>query len=291
MKKFGIYIAKILILLVLVSYACDLVFTLVYKNSFSRNKIEKILNGNPETFDVIFLGSSRANNHFIPKLFIEKGIKAYNFGMSGSRLQETALVLELLIEKNYKFNTVLLEVDLNINSEGYSEGTRAIFMPYLNTEKTISNYYKDKLDDFELLKFIPFYRYVKYDSQIGFREMFFTLIHKPSASILNDGFYALHGEGENMQYDLTKAFPKKNKDYELIKEICNKNKINLLVVSTPMCQNVKGIEYFEKIKSIYPEVINLENVISEDKYFASCGHLNEAGATKFTEVVINKLFH
>ena len=45
------------------------------------------------------LGSSRANNHFVPQLFIEKGFKAYNYGMSGARLQESALMLQLMIDK------------------------------------------------------------------------------------------------------------------------------------------------------------------------------------------------
>ena len=236
------------------------------------------------------LGSSRANNHFVPKLFIEKGLKAYNYGMSGSRLQETALVLQLMLEKKYTIKNIILEVDLNINSEGYSEGTRARFMPYLKSNETVANYYNEIIPEFKLLYYLPFYRFIRNDAQIGFRQMFFSMINKPSADLLNEGFYALQGEGQNMKYDLTKYAPKRNKDYELIKNLCKTNNINLIVVSTPMCSSVKGIRYFEKIKYIYPEVHNCEHYVTEDKYFSSCGHMNEAGARVFTAKIIEDFF-
>ena len=210
--------------------------------------------------------------------------------MSGSRLQETALVLQLMLAKKFSIKNIILDVDLNINTEGYSDGTRARFMPYLNSNEIVANYYSKIIPEFQSLYYLPFYRYIQYDSQIGFREMFFTAINKSSASVLNEGFYALQGEGKNMQYDLTKYAPKKNKDYELIKKICQSNGINLIVVSTPMCENVKGINYFEAIKNVYPEVHNYENAVTEDKYFSTCGHMNEAGARVFTAKIIEDFF-
>ncbi|WP_405322944.1 hypothetical protein [Flavobacterium davisii] len=290
MKQFLIFIGKIVLIILLSSFTLDLLYSNVYSKSDKRNKIQKVINSEPKMYDVIMLGSSRANNHFIPDLFIEKGYTSYNYGMSGARLQESALLLRLMIDKGYHFKNIILEIDLNINSEGYSEGVRAFFMPYLKSNTSVSNYYKAIIPEFNLLYYIPFYRYIQYDSQIGFREMLFSLIDKPSKSVLNHGFYALHGVGENMSYDLTKYYPKKNKDYEFIKDICRKNKINLIVVSTPMCSNVKKIEYFDIIKKVYPEVHNYENSINEDKYFSSCGHMNEAGARMFTVKIIKDFF-
>ncbi len=290
MKSFLIFIGKILLVLLLASYALDITYTHVFSCSEKRNKIENILNNKPKEFDVIMLGSSRANNHFVPQLFIEKGFKAYNYGISGSSLQESALMLQLMINKGYHFKNVILEVDLNINSEKYSDGIRALFMPYLISNEIVTGYYSEIIPEFKSLYYLPFYRYIQYDSQIGFREMFFSVINKPSASILNEGFYALQGEGQNMQYDLTKYTPKKNKDYELIKKLCQSNNINLIVVSTPMCENVKGINYFKTIKNVYPEVHNYENAVTEDKYFSTCGHMNEAGARIFTAKIIEDFF-
>ena len=57
-----------------------------------------------------------------------------------------------------------------------------------------------------------------------------------------------------------------------------------------MCENVKGINYFKTIKNVYPEVHNYENAVTEDKYFSTCGHMNEAGARIFTAKIIEDFF-
>ncbi len=38
------------------------------------------------------------------------------------------------------------------------------------------------------------------------------------------------------------------------------------------------------------EIHNLENVVQGDEYFSSCGHLNDARARMFTEVVLERFF-
>jgi hypothetical protein len=290
MKQFLFFIGKIILLLLLSASVLDLSYTYFFSKSTTRNKVANVLNSTSKSYDVIMLGSSRANNHFDTQLFVDKGLKAFNYGISGSRLQESALLLQVMLAHGYNLKTVILEIDLNINSEGFSEGTRALFMPCLHSNKIVSNYYKDIIPEFNLLYYVPFYRYVNYDTQIGFREFFFSAINKPSASIQNLGFSGLKGSGTKMKYDLSKYSAKKNKDYELIKDICKAHKITLLVLSTPMCSQVKGIEYFDAIKTIYPEVHNYENAVIDDQYFSSCGHMNKAGAALFTQQIINDFF-
>jgi hypothetical protein len=93
-----------------------------------------------------------------------------------------------------------------------------------------------------------------------------------------------------MKNDIRALKPIRNKYYEEIKQICKQNHYNLITVMTPMCSNVKGLDYFEKSNRIYPEIHNLENVVQGDQYFSSCGHMNDAGARLFTSIVINKFF-
>ena len=81
-----------------------------------------------------------------------------------------------------------------------------------------------------------------------------------------------------------------NKYYEEIKNICKANNINLIVLMTPMCENVKGMNYFDKVKKGYPEIHNYENVVVEDKYFSSCGHMNDEGARMFTARILKDFF-
>ena len=93
-----------------------------------------------------------------------------------------------------------------------------------------------------------------------------------------------------MKNDIRALKPIRNKYYEEIKQICKENNYTLITVMTPMCTNVKGLDYFVKANKIYPEIHNLENVVQGDQYFSSCGHLNDIGARKFTSIVIERFF-
>ena len=97
MKKFVVFITKLLIIIVLSAVVLDVLYTAVYLKSSKRNKIEYVFDSKDKKFDVVFLGSSRTQNHMVAKIFLYKGISAYNFGMSGSKLDETALLLKLMV--------------------------------------------------------------------------------------------------------------------------------------------------------------------------------------------------
>ena len=72
--------------------------------------------------------------------------------------------------------------------------------------------------------------------------------------------------------------------------MCHQNNINLIALTTPICENVKNRAYFAAVKKLYPEIHNYEDVVTKSQYFSSCGHMNEAGATIFTQHVIDDLF-
>ena len=284
MKSFVKYLLKIVLILVISSVLFDFIYTKVYENSTDRNKVQHVITGDKNNFDVVVLGSSRANNHIVTNEFIKENIQAYNYGMSGSSLEESALLLQLMLVKKWHIKNILLEVDLNVNSESYSDGTRALFMPYLR-EESISNYYQN-IESFNVFYYIPFYRYICYESKIGVRELFFSIIKRKSNAFQNGGFYPLTNQGKNMSYDLSKYAPKANKNYQKIKDLCRVHRINLITITTPMCSNVVNMDYFHELKKRYPEIHNFEGVVTEDNFFSSCGHLNVDGATIFTKHII-----
>lgn len=286
MKKFVAFIGKLLLIIVLSAVVLDVLYTAVYLKSSKRNKIEYVYNSKDKNFDVIFMGSSRTQNHMVAKIFNEKGISAYNFGMSGSKLDETALLLKLMLERNYKIKNIILDVDLNLNSNSKSNLVKAMYMPYLQCSQTIRNHYKTE-EDYNKLVYIPFYRYIENDAMIGFREMFLSIVKKKSNALDNFGYFPLKRNGKNMSYDLSDYSPKRNFAYEEIKAICKKNNIHLIAIATPMCRECSSDEYFNNIKSVYPEVYNYENKVTDDTYFSSCGHMNVEGATLFTTIILN----
>ena len=289
MQQFLKLIGKIILTILVLLVAMDWIYTSVYLQSSKRGKVEKVFNSNAENYDVLILGSSRANNHFVPELFEKKGLKTFNYGMSGAHLFEASLLLKLMAERHYKIKTVILEADLGLCNEKLSESISAQFLPFIHHSEVVKNHFSGQ-ESFNQWYYIPFYRYIDFDALIGFREMYRSVIRKPTSVLDNLGYHPLVHKPGNMKNDIRALKPIRNKYYEEIKRICKQNNYKLITVMTPMCSNVKGLDYFERANKIYPEIYNLENVVQGDDYFSSCGHMNDAGARKFTAIVIDQFF-
>ncbi|MCC9061709.1 hypothetical protein [Flavobacterium piscisymbiosum] len=291
MKHFLIYTVKIIVVTLLIAVALDGLYTVIFMQSENRGKVETVFNSKAQKYDVVILGSSRANNHFVSQMFENKGLKTFNYGISGGHLFEASLVLKLMIERKYEIKNVILEADLNLSNDQESDGVSAKFLPYIHNSEIIKEHFSNQ-KNFDELYYIPFYRYIKYDSKIGFREVVKIESKEKTNALDNLGFYPLekHKNG-NMRNNIVNLPPlKRNKYYEEIKNICKANKINFIPVMTPMCENVVGMNYFDKVKKQYPEIYNYENVVIENKYFSSCGHMTNEGARIFTARIIKDFF-
>lgn len=292
MKRFLIYTTKIIVVITLIAVALDGLYTAIFMQSQNRGKIETVFNSKAQKYDVIVLGSSRANNHFVSQMFENVRLKTFNYGMSGGHLFESSLLLKLMIERKYKIKNIILEADLNLSNDQESDGVSAKFLPYIHNSNVIKEHFSGQ-KKFNELYYIPFYRYIKYDSKIGFREIFKIESKEKTNALDNLGFYPLkkHKNG-NMKNNIVNLNPlPHNKYYEEIKNICVANNINLITVMTPMCENVVGINYFDKVKKTYPEIHNYENVVVDNKYFSSCGHMTDAGAKIFTARILKDFFN
>ena len=290
MKRFFKLSVVFIFIFFIASLLLDVFFTILLSQSSERNKVENVIHSFGKKYDVIIMGTSRANNHFVTNLFEKKGLKSFNYGISGSHLFETSLLLKVMIANKFQIKNLILEADLSICNVKRDEGTTARFMPYIHTNTIIKEHYKNE-SDFKKLFYLPFYRYIKFDAKIGFREVYEVLSKKPTNTLQNKGYYPLISDKKgSMKNDISTLKVIRNKYYEEIKKICKQNNINLIVVMTPMCQNTKGLDYFDKVKKQYPEINNFENIVNDDRYFASCGHLNNEGANIFTNYIINTFF-
>ena len=291
MKRFLIFTIKIIVVTVLIAVVLDGFYTIIFMKSENIGKIETIVNSTAQRYDVIILGSSRANNHFVAQMFENKGLKTFNYGMSGGHLYEASLMLKLMIERKYTIKNVVLEADLNLSNDKESDGVSAKFLPYIHNSEVIKDHFSSQ-KNFNELYYIPFYRYIKYDAKIGFREVYNITKEEKTNALDNLGYYPLekHKNG-NMKNNIVNLNPlPHNKYYEEIKTVCKANNINLIAVMTPMCENVVGMNYFDKVKKAYPEIHNYENVVVENKYFSSCGHMTDAGARLFTSKILKDFF-
>jgi hypothetical protein len=290
MKRFFKLSVLFVFILFIASLLLDVIFTTIISQSSERNKVENVLHSFEKKYDVVIMGTSRANNHFVTDLFEKKGLKSFNYGISGSHLFETSLLLKLMMTNKFQIKNLILEADLSICNEKRDEGTTARFMPYIHTNSIIKEHYKHE-SDFKQLYYVPFYRYIKFDAKIGFREVYEVLSKKPTNTLYNKGYYPLISDKKgSMKNDISTLKVIRNKYYEEIKKLCKQNNINLIVVMTPMCENTKGLDYFDNVKKQYPEINNFENTVTDDRYFASCGHLNNEGAITYTNHIINTFF-
>ena len=290
MKRFLKLTVLFIFILFIASLLLDVVFTTIISQSSERNKVENVMHSFGKKYDVVIMGTSRANNHFVADLFEKKGLKSFNYGISGSHLFETSLLLKVMIANKFQIKNLILEADLSICNENRDEGITARFMPYIHTNSIIKEHYK-KESDFKQLYYVPFYRYIKFDAKIGFREVYEVLSKKPTNTLYNKGYYPLISDKKgSMKNDISTLKVIRNKYYEEIKKLCKQNNINLIVVMTPMCKNTKGLDYFDNVKKQYPEINNFENTVTDDRYFASCGHLNNEGAIIYTNHIINTFF-
>ncbi len=290
MKQFSRLIVFILIAILLLAVVLDWGYTTIFQQSSTRGKIEYVYHASPQQYDVVFLGSSRANNHFVAPLFEEKGIKTFNYGMSASHLFEASLLLKLMVERKFVIKKLILETDMNLANETRDAGISAQFLPYLHDSQIIKDHFSVE-QDFWKLYYIPFYRYLAFDAKIGFREMNRSWRQVPTNYLDNLGYHPLGGKKKgNMKNDIRKMKPLDNRYYKEIKAICKANNIELIALMTPMCSNVKGMDYFDKVKSKYPEIHNYEKAVEGDQYFSSCGHLNDEGARMFTTIILKDFF-
>lgn len=291
MRQFLIYIGRIVLIVFLAAILLDGILTAGFLQAKNRGKIQSVFNSKAQKYDVVILGSSRANNHFVAKMFEDKGIKTFNYGMSSGHLFEASLMLKLMIERKYVIKNIILEADLSLASEEPSEGISVNFLPYIHSSELIKEHFETQ-PNFNEIYYLPFYRFIKYENKIGFREAVFSAINRKTNAMDNLGYYPLekHKNG-NMKNNIVNLNPlPHNKYYEEIKNLCKENHINFIAVMTPMCENVVGMNYFEKVHKAYPEIYNYENVVVENKYFSSCGHMTDEGSKIFTAKILNDFF-
>ncbi len=281
MKKFIIYSLSIITLFIILTYICDFAYTLIYQKSNPRNKLQYILNMNNQNIDVVFLGSSRVANHIDSKVFDSlSGKKTINLGVLGASLNDNLLELKLLVKSNLIKN-LILQLDDNYQYTNSTAIVTAGAVPFIRN-KIIKEHIKNNLDNFNKLYYLPFYRYATSDHKIGFRESFFSLINKKPKMDPKIGYYPKYGSYPKQTAMLPETLVSENLVFNEIKTICRMNNINLILFVSPYSSKMRNIEYIDKLKERYPELINMSRNY-KDELFYNYGHLNYKGSQVFTK--------
>ncbi|MEM0518360.1 hypothetical protein [Aequorivita flava] len=289
MKRFLLSTIFLIIALIATMYVCDSIYTYAFQNAPPRNKIQKILKLNNKEYDYVFLGSSRTENH-IDCALIEKitGKTCINLGISGGTIGDMLFILKIAERNNVRFRQVFLQIDYNYNHNGISRNVYAELMPFIH-DSLIRNEIENYKNYSWMINF-PFYRYMKNEKVVGFREFFTALLNKKPNKDIDIGFMPFFGIGYDLAGKFPENFNKSNIEIDEMLELSKRDDFELKFFTAPYCKEVENRENAQSLIKRIPSLHNYISLFDENpQYFSDCGHLNIEGAEAFTKKICNDL--
>lgn len=292
MKKFIVFISKILLLLLLCALTLDFVYTSVYKNTTPQNKVQFIHSLKNRKFNYIFIGSSRVENSVISQQIESKTNKTtINLGVKGLKLKDMAYIIKLLDKNNVLFDIVFIQLDYSYNyEEDYSKFFSFELLPFCySSDSSVDVYLKSTNKKYFYYKYIPFLKYIDSDELIGFRKVIASLKNKTSNFELNKGYVPIYGTSYINKEKIPNHVNIKNKYFKEIDLFLKSNRQRVVYFSAPVTLSTDNLDYFTKLKIVVPNLYNFHDVISNQIYFQDNLHLNHDGAVIFTNILIDQL--
>ena len=292
MNKFLKYSLKILGLLLVMMFVLDVIYTKVIEKSIPRNKIRYAMSIKNKHYNVLFLGSSRVENSIVSAMFKENNISVLNMGLEGAVLGDNLLMLQLLNNNNVTFDKIFIQLDYlyNLKDTSFSQRSKSNLLPLIR-EEHIKEILQNKDDNFIANYYIPFYRYMKNDYSIGFREFINSTMNKSPRISFENGYTPKFGSLSLENSVLPKTIVNSSKVYQEINDLCLKMGVKPIYFISPFCSKLIDNDFVEKLDSIVENFYDYSRTITDDNKFYNCSHLNDAGAKEFTKIIINEFYH
>lgn len=299
-KKIGIYtIAFICLLFVYRAF----LYTGIKKNKAGIfNKYNELFLKEGNAYDVLFLGSSRSEMHFNPKVFDAiTGLNSYNMGISGASPKISLALLKTYCKQHQKPNYIIFNIDyfsLQNDTDRLNDFPR--YFPYLNNANL-----KNELNQMDN-RFNSFYYNPLHSLPYTQVEYLSTALH---------GWLNISGKYDTLMYKgyqtselkeiNTEDEPKpiysfisiKNRNYiDSLIQFTSSNHIELILVTSPvfgggkknvlnkttLSNQLKNISYINHIHYFdYTDSLAFQN----SELFADYFHLNRKGALKFSQSI------
>jgi hypothetical protein len=286
MKRFSKYIVGGLIAILIVMSVLDVVYTKIYETAYPRTKFQYLRSFKDKKVDYIFIGSSRVENGIVPSVIEKKtGKSALNLGFQAAKLGDIYTLLQLVKEYHIQYETILIQVDYIYNIEG---GNSTIFefemMPFVR-DNAVTKQYSDSYGEHPMANYyIPFYRYCNNDLKIGFREVIANIVQKKNNVTKDAGYGAKFGNERKFKGALPDTILDNNSIMDSIQSFVKQNKMKVVFYCAPFCKNNQNQDYTSKLKARIPGFKDFSGVITDDRMFLNCNHLNDSGARRFTEI-------
>ncbi len=249
--------------------------------------------------DIVIVGSSRANHHYIPSIISDfTGLKCFNLGSGGEDIYYDYAVIKLIMESHTPRLIILDITDREFELRENNVKKFSELLPFYKTSYSIREIVKSSnlLERTRLLSALyPF------NSQIA--NIFYSLIKKGNnPNLTMDGYIPLFG-----QVALSKVIYKRKQDVPLdyskidrvveIAALCQRRNIKLLLVASPCYIDFKGehlsLDILTDLVRVYgTEVWNYEqdiNFTADKTLFKDELHLNHNGAVKYSKMIAGRI--
>ena len=285
MKKTLIHFIAITLIILIVTFLLEHIYSYTFRNGIPRNKRQELLIHKDDKFDILFLGSSRTESHINDSIF-EKitGLKVINAGMERATIHDSFAILHKMLKNNNHFKECWIQLDYTLNIGKHSGNMFAEIVPFLNDDVLKLH----ALDINQISSYeIPFQLFMKNDKAIGFREFFLKLINKESINDISLKFKPLDGQGTGVKG----KWPNKiqpNIGLKKMIDLADKKGVEIHFFSSPNCpEEINRAVFAKKMKKFYKYDDYFEVFDDSLQYFRDCGHLNKKGAIAFTRLLAN----
>lgn len=288
MKNFLVFIGKGILLFTIMAFLFDYGYTKIFELSYARTKFQYFRSLKNQKVNYVFLGSSRVENSIV-SINIEKktGKKVLNLGFQAAKMNDIYILLKLIDQYKIHTDTVFIQIDYIFNIEkGYSNVLQYEIMPYIRENKVTKEYFETILINDKCIYYVPFYRYMNFDSKIGFRELIMNIVKRKTKIIENKGYVGFEGNMTHSTFNLPKNIVERNEYFNKIKSFAYEKNINVVYYFAPMSLKTRNIDFVSKLQVKIPNLIDFSSVVKDNKFFKDCTHLNNSGAIYFTDYFI-----
>jgi hypothetical protein len=246
--------------------------------------------------DIIVFGSSTASHHYVPEVF-EDSLKMtfYNTGRDGNFFLYGFSIF-MAITKRYTPKIVLFDINQNdLNNSIHNNDRLSSLYPYYRNHPEIRSIVNMKSH---------FERYKQISSIYPFNSSLITIWfgnlnrnkqlksdrkgYIPLTNIITDTLL------KNYEIYPNNLDPYKLNAIKYILNYCEKNKIQVYFIQSPIFANVNKIDsspslenFFVKNNSTFWDFTNNTCFLTFPKYFQDQIHLNYKGAIYFSQIVVN----
>lgn len=294
-KKFILRGAVFILLCLMIDFAIGKVVQVLFYSQ--ENKLSKGILKTES--DILIVGSSRANHHYIPEIFSDTlKMSCFNMGSGGQGTYYNYAIIGSVFER-YSPKIIIMDVmDADINKRDIDKDRLSELLPYYSISENIRAVIDIKGSKERIRLFSRVY---PYNSKLS--SIVFSFVMKGSNPfIINDGYIPLEGNigynpivVENREQNIIDSV-KINMLLKIV-ELCKQHNTTLIIVMSPKYLKYTNESTFIETLSILLEKQDIRiwdyeqdpRFITKGELFKDELHLNNQGAIEYSRIIAGRI--